>query len=125
MSPFFRGFYVIIPPEYRKLECLPASQFIPQLMDYLGEDYYVGLLSAAQLHGAAHQQPQVFQVFVKTNRPQIKCGAVRVMFAAKHNVMHIPKEKINTPRGYLLISTKEATAFDLYLTPGWVHLKEY
>ncbi len=26
-----RGFYVILPPEYRRLGCLPADQFIPAL----------------------------------------------------------------------------------------------
>ena len=27
-----RGFYIIVPPEYRSLGCLPADQFIPDLM---------------------------------------------------------------------------------------------
>ena len=31
-----RGFYVIIPPEYRSLGCLPADQFIPTLMKHKG-----------------------------------------------------------------------------------------
>src|SRR5438067_7615098 len=53
-----RGFYVIVPPEYRSLRSLPADQFIPALMQRLGLAYYMGLLSAAQYHGAAHQRPQ-------------------------------------------------------------------
>ena len=60
-----RGFFVVVPPEYRLLGCLPAEQFVPQLMKHLGLAYYVGLLSAAALHGAAHQasiMPQVFAV---------------------------------------------------------------
>src|SRR5579883_1475975 len=52
----YRGFHVIVPPEYRSIGCLPAEQFIPQLMEHLGEQYYVALLSAAELHGAAHQR---------------------------------------------------------------------
>src|SRR5882724_4388599 len=47
-----RGFYVIIPPEYRSLGCLPADQFIPALMKRSGLSYYASLLSAAQYHGA-------------------------------------------------------------------------
>ncbi len=31
-----RGFHVVVPPEYRRLGCLPADQFIPQLMRHLG-----------------------------------------------------------------------------------------
>src|SRR5690606_38651429 len=52
-----RGFYVIVPPEYQKLGCLPADQFIPALMERLGLSYYAGLLTAAQYHGAAHHRP--------------------------------------------------------------------
>src|SRR5262249_14463845 len=62
-----RGFYVIVPPEYRRLGCLPADQFIPQLMERLGLGYYAGLLSAAQYHGAAHHRPQEFQVMLAKN----------------------------------------------------------
>ena len=51
----FRGFHVIVQPEYRALGCLPADQFVPQLMEHLGLVVdYAGLLTAASLHGAAH-----------------------------------------------------------------------
>src|SRR5262245_58700523 len=63
-----RGFHVIVPPEYRRLGCLPPEQFVPQLMEHLGEPYYVALLSAAEIHGAAHHRPQCFQVMVARNR---------------------------------------------------------
>ncbi len=52
-----RGFYVILPPEYRRLGCLPADQFVPALMEHLKQEYYAALLSAAQYHGAAHHRP--------------------------------------------------------------------
>ena len=52
-----RGFYVVVPPEYRRLGCLPADQFIPSLMEHRKIPYYVALLSAAQYHGAAHHRP--------------------------------------------------------------------
>src|ERR1700730_10005013 len=52
-----RGFYVIVPPEYRWPGSLPAEQFIPALMENLRLPYYAGLLTAAQYHGAAHQRP--------------------------------------------------------------------
>lgn len=108
-----RGFHVIVPPEYQALGCLPPEQFIPQLMEGLGVPYYAGLLTAARFHGAAHQQPQVFQVVVPKNRPPIRCGRVAVAFVARHNVGAIPTLRLNTPRGYVAVSTPEATAFDL------------
>lgn len=57
-----RGFFVIIPLEYREAGAPPPSWFIDELMRFCGRQYYVGLLSAAALYGAAHQQPQEFQV---------------------------------------------------------------
>jgi predicted transcriptional regulator of viral defense system len=109
----FRGFFLVVPPEYRSLGCLPAEQFVPQLMEHLGLAYYVGLLSAAALHGAAHQAPMVFQTVVAANRAEIRCGRVRVQFIARRNVADIPTERRNTMRGVLRLSSPEATAFDL------------
>jgi predicted transcriptional regulator of viral defense system len=114
----FRAFHVIVPPEYRQLGCLPAAQFVPQLMEYLGLTYYAGLLSAASLHGAAHQSPMVFQTVVADNRPELRCGRIRVEFVARHNVTEIPTVKMNTMRGVLIVSTPEATAFDVVGYPG-------
>ena len=113
-----RGFYVIVPPGYRRLGCLPADQFIPALMEHRSARYYVGLLSAAQYHGAAHHRPQEFQVVVERNRPAIVCGAVRVAFVARRDLNSVPVESVNNPRGTVLVSTVEATAVDLV---GYMH----
>ena len=113
-----RGFYVIVPPEYRRLGCLPAGQFIPALMEHRNARYYVGLLSAAQYHGAAHHRPQEFQVVVERSRPPIACGAVRVAFVARRKLDAVPVESFNNPRGTIVVSTVEATAVDLV---GYMH----
>ena len=109
----YRGFYVIVPPEFRNIGCLPASLFVPYLIDYLCDKYYAGLLSAAEYNGAAHHRPQVFQVVVAKNKPEIICGQVRVEFIARKNMEKISTLDFKTPRGYLKISTPTATAFDL------------
>ena len=108
-----RGFYVIVPPEYRRLGCLPADQFIPALMEHRKVPYYVALLSAAQYHGAAHHRPQTFQVILGRNRPSISCGSVKVSFVARRNVSDVPVQSFNNPRGTVRVSTVEATAVDL------------
>ena len=108
-----RGFYSIIPPEYRSLGSLPADQFIPALMNHLSLSYYAGLLTAAQYHGAAHQRPQEFQVFLERKRLPITCGKVRVVFMVRKHLKGVPVQNLNTPRGFLVVSTPEATAFDL------------
>ncbi len=108
-----RGFYVIVPPEYRSVGCLPADHFIPALMDFVGARYYVGLLSAAQFHGAAHHRPQEFQVVLEKTRRPITCGRVRIAFIQRRNASRISVEEFNTPRGFIAVSTPEATALDL------------
>lgn len=115
-----RGFYVIVPPEYRALGCLPAEQFIPSLMELKGLTYYAGLLTAAQYYGAAHQRPQEFQVFLAKNRRPIRCGKVRVKFIARKTIEDVSVRDFNTARGELRISTPEATAIDLAGYPDHV-----
>ncbi len=113
-----RGFYTILPPEYRRLGCLPADQFIPALMEHRNIGYYVGLLSAAQYYGAAHQRPQEFQVVLERNRRAIACGSVKVVFLARKNLNTVPVERFNNPRGTIMVSSLEATALDLV---GYMH----
>ena len=108
-----RGFYVVVPPEYRSLGCLPADQFIPALMERAGLRYYAGLLSAAQYFGAAHHRPQVFQVMLEKARRPIHCGQIRVSFIVRKNLQAVPIQTFNTPRGLIQVSTPEATAVDL------------
>ena len=108
-----RGFYVIVPPEYRALMCLPAEQFIPDLMRHKELSYYAGLLSAAQYHGAAHQRPQEFQVFLPKSQRPIHCGKVKIRFIVRKGIDKVPVQKRNTARGELRVSTPEATAIDL------------
>jgi predicted transcriptional regulator of viral defense system len=108
-----QGFHVILSPEYRRLGCLPASHFIPQLMDRLGLKYYAALLTAVRYHLNRHQNPQVFQVMTERNRPAITCDRVRVEFAARANMAQIPTVGFKSRRGEIRVSTLEATAFDL------------
>lgn len=108
-----RGFYVIVPPEYRTLGCLPADQFIPALMQRAGLLYYAGLLTAAQYYGAAHHRPQEFQVMLAKSRRPIHCGRVRVAFFVRKRLREIPLQSFNTPRGAIQVSAPEATALDL------------
>ena len=108
-----KGFYVIVIPEYRRYGCLPAEYFIPYLMQYWNEPYYVCLASAAAYHGASHQQSQVFQVMLSRNRKPISCGQVKVHFFKKAEIEKTPTQHISTRYSRLIVSTPEATAIDL------------
>jgi len=112
-----RGFYVIVPPEYRAAGSLPASWFIRDLTGYLGRPYYVGLLTAASLHGAAHQAPQEFQVVSDRPLGVLEVGRVRLRFVKKASLARTPTVGVKTPTGEMRVSTPEATAFDLVRYP--------
>ncbi len=66
----YKGYYIIIPPQYSSKGILPVAMFIDGLMKFLERKYYVGLLNAAALHGASHQQPQEY--FVVTEYPVMR-----------------------------------------------------
>jgi len=109
----FRGFHVIVPPQYRQLGCRPAEDFVPDLMAHLGEPYYAGLLTAARYHGAGHQAPMVFQVVVPKPRRSLECGEVRVDFVARRDMAQTPVFERNTATGVLRVASAEATALEV------------
>ena len=82
-------------------------------MAAMRQPYYVGLLSAAGLHGASHQQPQEFQVM--TDRPirHLRAGRGRIHFFVKKGIDRTAVMNMQTPTGAMRVSTPEATAVDL------------
>jgi len=108
-----RGAYVPIPPEYRSWGAVPATHFVDPLMKHLDRNYYVGLLSAAELHGAAHQRPQVFQVVTDRQLQPKDFGRVRLRFFTTRYTSDRPTLKMNTPTGTMQVATPEVTLLDL------------
>ncbi|KAF0246102.1 MAG: hypothetical protein FD180_1014 [Planctomycetota bacterium] len=108
-----RGFYVVVPLEYRSAGSPPPAWFVDDLMRASGHPYYVALLCAAALHGAAPQQPQEFQVM--TNLPQrpARAGRSVLRFFVKRDLAKTPVQIMKTETGGMRVSTPEATAFDL------------
>jgi len=112
-----RGFFVIVPLEYKSAGAPPPAWFIDQLMHFEGELYYVGLLSAAALHGAAHQQPQEFQVLTTRQMKPATVGRSRIRFLLKKQIKRTETVLYKTETGTMKISTPEATALDLVRYP--------
>jgi predicted transcriptional regulator of viral defense system len=108
-----RGFYVIVPIEYRTAGAPPPDWFIDDLMRFQGRPYYVALLSAASLHGAAHQQPQEFQVVTDAPFRPTRAGRARIRFFTKRHFAQTPTMQVKTETGSMRVSTPEATALDL------------
>lgn len=107
-------FYLIIPPEYASRQTLPLGYFIDDLMKFLERDYYVGLLTAAMYHGAAHQQPQTqFIVSAPPYLRPIKNRQQSIVFCLKKEWDTDFIAQYKTDAGYINISGPALTALDL------------
>jgi predicted transcriptional regulator of viral defense system len=110
----WRGFFVVVAYEYGMRGLVPPVDYIDPLMRHLGKRYYVGLLSAAALHGAAHQQPQVFQVVVEGASLRDKnLGTSKIAFSFVKKIPETLVGQIVGRTGNIPISSPELTAVDL------------
>lgn len=109
-----RGFYVIVPEEYRLWKAVPQEVYLDRMMQHLGRRYYVSLLSAAERHGAAHQAPMGCQVMVEppVMRDKVKDGYA-IRYAERKEIPMRYVERIEVPSGWLNVSGPELTAVDL------------
>jgi len=111
----WRGFYAIVLPEYGARGIVPPTEYISQLMSFIGSEYYVALLSAAQQWGAAHQSPQVFQFICdKPLRNKVK-NHVKLEPVLKGNIPKKYLMPLNVRSGRIQVSSPELTAVDLVL----------
>ena len=108
-----KGIYVIVAPQHRSLGAPPPLWYIDMLMQRLGLPYYVGLLSAAALHGASSQAPQELQVVTTAQRPSKVIGRARIRWIAKRHLAESATQEMPTPTGSVRVSTPETTALDL------------
>lgn len=110
-------FYLLVTPEYQVYGCLPADMFIDKLMKHFSLPYYVGFISAAHWHGAAHQKPQRFQVVTTQPRRTIHCGRIFIRFIVNKNMEKMPVKLFNTYTGTMKVATPEVLAADLVSFP--------
>lgn len=109
-----KEFYVIIPPQYSHRGTLPAILFLDDMMKYLKREYYLGLYSAAALHGAGHQQPMESQVMIhKPALRAIKNKKQAITFVTRKNWKSGWIDLKKTESGYINVSSPELTAIDL------------
>jgi predicted transcriptional regulator of viral defense system len=111
-----KGFYGILTPENSIDGILPIYSFIDDLMKYLHKPYYLALLSAGVLHGAAHQKPMVDFVVTETPAPRsIVTPRMKVFFISKHSWQQTDIVQKKGVAGYINVSSPELTAFDLII----------
>lgn len=107
------SFYVVVPLEHMAVGMIPADWFIADLMRYLNQPFYVGGLTAAEYHGAAHQRSQWFQVVTIKPVRDIFCRGVGIRFLVRWDAAAVPTKLNKVVTGYLPVSTPEATGLDL------------
>lgn len=112
-----KGGWVPVPPEYRATGAPPGSHYIDQMMSHLGHDYYVGLLSAAAIHGASHQAPMVFQVVTPARLRDRTIGRTKLQFIQRADAAERPRLRHTVPTGRIWVSSPEVTVFDLVEAP--------
>ena len=114
-----RGFYIVVPAQYASWGGPPPSWYIDPLMRHEGQAYYVGLLKAAELHGATHQGVMEFQVISAKRLPKIRAGRNLIVFYFRKNVEAVTggTEGRKTDTGTMKISSAALTALDLLRYP--------
>jgi predicted transcriptional regulator of viral defense system len=114
-----RGLYVIVPPEHQPHGSIPPQELMPLIMQYLGANYYVALLSAGLFHGATHQKPARFQVISdKRIKHPSTFGDVEIDYIYKKSVLELPTQDFTVSTGYLKVATPELVALDLLEYPN-------
>jgi predicted transcriptional regulator of viral defense system len=109
-----QGFYVIIPDEFKARGVVPQGFYMDSLMKHLRRNYYVALLNAADMHGAAHQAPMTFSVM--TELPPLRDKETQSYITRFFCRTHIPSDYVErrvVRTGYINISSAELTAVDL------------
>lgn len=113
-----RGFHVVLPLEDRVIGTPAWRLFLDPLMTHLELPYYVGLLTAASIHGAAAQSAQVVQVVVARPRRPVRVGRLAIEFIVRKTVRQAPFELRTTTSGRVRVATPEVVALDLVRYPG-------
>ena len=114
-----QGFYVIVPPQYASWGAPPPAWYLDALMRHEGQTYYVGLLKAAEFHGATHQAVMEFQVISAKRLPAIRAGRSLLVFYFRKDVEAVMAgvEGRKTDTGTMKISSPALTALDLLRYP--------
>ena len=114
-----QGFYVVVPPQYASWGAPPPAWYIDALMRHEGQAYYVGLLKAAELHGATHQAVMEYQVISAKRLPRIRAGRNLIVFYFRKDMEAVAAgiEARKTDTGTMSISSPALTALDLLRYP--------
>jgi hypothetical protein len=105
--------FLITPPEHRLRGAPPIANWLGDYCRLRQQPYYVGLLSAAAMHGSGQQAVQITQVMTIAPTRTLILGRVHIEFHVKQNLVDTPLAQIKGLAAPLAVSSPEATALDL------------
>lgn len=102
-----------VPPEDRPRGAPPVAAWLHDYMRHRARHYYVGLLSAAALHGSSSQVPMTMQVIVPEPVRAFEVGRLRIEFTTKRRADRTPLSVLPGLAAPMNVSTPAATLLDL------------
>lgn len=105
--------YLIVPPEHLARGAPPVAAWMDAYFRLRGQPYYIGLLSAAALHGSSSQALQVTQILTSKPTRPMDVGRLHVDFYVKKHLRKTPLSSLAGMPAPLAVSSPEATILDL------------
>ena len=102
-----------VPPEDRPRGAPPVAAWLHDYMHRRALHYYVGLVSAAALHGSSSQVPMTLQVIVPEPVRAFEVGRLRIEFITKRRADRTPLSVLPGLAAPMNVSTPAATLLDL------------
>lgn len=104
-----RGLWAAVSPEYLTMGAPEPMRYIDSLMKYYDIDYCIGWLSAASIHGARHQAPQVFQIATERAIRNRTIGRSDLQFYHRSYIQSITRETVSLSSGQAKVASPGST----------------
>lgn len=105
--------FLIVPPEHIARGAPPVAAWLDMYFRRRGRPYYLGLLSAAALHGSSSQAVQVTQILTTKPTQSMDVGRLHIDFYVKKHLRQTPLCSLPGMPAPLAVSSPEATVLDL------------
>jgi hypothetical protein len=106
-------YFLIVQPQHRILGAPPVEWWLNDYFKWLGQPYYLALLSAAATYGSSHQAVQETEIITQVPRRVMIIGRRRLRFFVKSTIDKTITQQLPQAYAPLIVSTPESTVFDL------------
>jgi hypothetical protein len=109
----WQPFFLVNDPADKASGAVSYDRWLDDYFAWLGRPYYVGLQSAAAIHGSQPQALQTIQIVTDVPRREARVGRQKLRFFVKSDCAASAVQQ--APRAFapMKVSTPETTAFDL------------